>query len=307
MPPSSHPSYRLAVLSRSEQLYSTQSLVRAAHSRGHQVMVVDHMFCGVWVEQQRPGVFYHGQTLPPPDGVIPRIGASVTIHGAAVIRQLESMGVFTATRSEALLRARDKLQCLQELALGGIEVPRTFFVTQPYELEALLDVMGGPPVVIKLLESTHGMGVILAENRNTALSIVEAFSRTRERILVQEYIAESRGADIRAFVVGGQIVAAMKRQAVSGEFRSNLHRGATASLVELTPHEEEVVLKSAHLMGLHIAGVDLLRSDRGPLVMEVNASPGLEGIETTTGVDIAGAIVEFMEQSIEHARGPYAL
>ena len=289
----------IAILSRGATLYSTQSLFRAARNRGHYVRVIDHQRCSIVIEHAVPQVIYEGGRLVGMDALIPRIGASVTDYGAAVIRQFELMGVYTATRSEALIMARDKLKCLQVLSAEGIDVPRTSICGMPEEVPALLDMMGGTPIVIKLLESTHGVGVILAETRSSAVSIVEAFSKLDQPVLLQEFIREAEGADIRAFVVGRQVVASMLRQAAEGEFRSNLHRGAEATPVELTELEEKTVLKAARLMGLDIAGVDILRSKRGPLVMEVNASPGLEGIENTTGVDIAGTIIQHIERGVE--------
>ena len=289
----------IAILSRGASLYSTQSLFRAARSRGHYVRVVDHQRCSIVIEHGVPQVIYEGHRLIGMDALIPRIGASVTDYGAAVIRQFELMGVYTATRSEALIMARDKLKCLQKLCAEDVNVPRTFICGIPEDVPDLLEKLGGAPVIIKLLESTHGVGVILAETQSTAISIVEAFSKLEQPVLLQEFIREAEGADVRAFVVGRQVVASMLRQATEGEFRSNLHRGAEATPVELTPQEEKVVLKAARLMGLDIAGVDILRSKKGPLVMEVNASPGLEGIETTTGVDIAGAIIQNIERGVE--------
>ncbi|MCB0519308.1 MAG: 30S ribosomal protein S6--L-glutamate ligase [Lewinellaceae bacterium] len=286
----------LAILSRGAGLYSTQSLFRAARNRGHYVRVIDHQRCHIVIERGLPQVIYEGTRLIGMDALIPRIGASVTDYGAAVIRQFELMGIYTATRSEALIMARDKLKCLQKISAAGLDVPKTFMAGAVEDVPSLIDKFCGVPLIIKLLEATHGVGVILAESRQTAISVVESFFKLDQPVILQEYIAESGGADIRAFVVGKKVVAAMYRQAAEGEFRSNLHRGATSSMIELTHHEKAIVLKAAHLMGLDIAGVDLLRSNRGPLVMEVNASPGLEGIEGTTGVDIAGAIIEHVEQ-----------
>ena len=286
---------RIVIFSRGAGLYSTQSLLRAGLRRRHQIEVVDHLQCSILIEERAPRIYYGGLPLGEMEAVIPRIGASVTFHGASLIRQVEAMKIFTATRAEALIKARDKLRCLQQLAIAGVQVPKTFFLQNTQDLPSVLEWLGGAPVVVKLLESTHGVGVILAESRQTAVSVVEAFIRTGEKVLVQEFIKEAEGSDVRAFVVGGQIVAAMKRQALAGEFRSNLHRGATAEIIRLSDLEERVVKKAVQVMGLHIAGVDLLRSRRGPLVMEVNASPGLEGIETITGVDIAGRIIEFVE------------
>ncbi|MBI5914540.1 MAG: 30S ribosomal protein S6--L-glutamate ligase [Bacteroidetes bacterium] len=289
----------LAILSRGPGLYSTQSLFRAARSRGHYVRVIDHQQCSIVVEQGVPQVLYEGGRLVGMDAVIPRIGTSVTDYGAAVIRQFELMGVYTATRSEALIIARDKLKCLQKLSAEHIAVPRTVIAGMPEAVPRLIDLLGGTPIVVKMLESTHGVGVVLVESRSTALSLVEAFTKLGQPVILQEFIAEAAGADVRAFVVGKRVVAAMLRQASEGEFRSNLHRGATATPAVLTPQEEKIVLESARLMGLDIAGVDILRSKRGPLVMEVNASPGLEGIETATKVDIAGAIIENIEKGVE--------
>lgn len=289
----------IAILSRGAGLYSTQSLFRAARNRGHYVRVIDHQRCHIAIERGLPQVIYEGTRLIGMDALIPRIGASVTDYGAAIIRQFELMGIFTATRSEALIMARDKLKCLQKISAAGLDVPKTFMAGAMEDVPSLIDRFSGTPVVIKLLESTHGVGVILAESRQTAISVVESFFKLNQPVILQEYIAESGGADIRAFVVGKNVVAAMERQALEGEFRSNLHRGATSSITKLTPREKDIVLQAARLMGLDIAGVDLLRSNRGPLIMEVNASPGLEGIEGTTGVNIADAIIENVEWGVQ--------
>jgi ribosomal protein S6--L-glutamate ligase len=254
------------------------------------------------VERGIPQVIYEGGRLVGMDAILPRIGASATDYGAAVIRQFELMNIHTATPSEALLLARDKLKCLQILAGAGLNVPKTIIAGAPEDAGRLLDLLGGAPVIIKLLESTHGIGVILADTRNTAISLVEAFSKLEAPVLLQEYIGEANGADVRAFVVGKKVVAAMLRQAAEGEFRSNLHRGASATMVELSGEEEKLVLQATRLLGLQIAGVDLLRSNRGPLIMEVNASPGLEGIEGATGIDIAGAIIENLEYGVRQFR-----
>jgi len=284
----------IAILSRGSQLYSTQSLYRAGFRRVHHMQVIDHQRCNLLIEKNIPQVYYEGSPLLAIDAVIPRIGASVTSYGAAVIKQFEMMDVFTSARSEALLQSRDKFRCLQRLFVCGLDVPKTFICRNVEDLPKLIDKLGGAPVIVKLLESTHGIGVVLAENKKTAISIVEAFSKTNQRVIVQEFIEEAKGADIRAFVVGGRVVAAMKRQATDGEFRSNLHRGATAFPVQLNEEEQRMVTKATRVMGLDVAGVDLLRSKRGMLVLEVNASPGLEGIEGTTGVNIAGAIIDFV-------------
>lgn len=290
---------RIAILSRNPNLYSTHSLYRAAFRRGHQVEVIDHTHCNLIIEKNIPQIFYQGRRLIGIDAVIPRIGASVTSYGAAVIKQFELMNIYTLLRSDALLQARDKLRCLQKLSVAGIDVPRSFIAYQTLELPALLDQLPNGPVVIKLLESTHGAGVVIAESRQSAISIIEAFSNTGNRVMVQEYIEEAGGADIRVLVAGGEIVTAMKRQAVDGEFRSNLHRGAAAVPVELSEKEIAIVKKAVKVMGIDVAGVDLLPSRRGALVMEVNASPGLEGIETTTGVDVAGAIINYVSRRVK--------
>ncbi len=286
----------ICILSRGAGLYSTQSIFQAARHRGHYVRVIDHQRCNLLVENGIPQVIYENERLAGVDAVIPRIGASVTDYGAAVILQFEMMGVYTSTRSEALIMARDKLKCLQHLTANGIDIPKSCIAADVESVPFLIEKLGGSPVVVKMLESTHGAGVILAESGQTAASMVEVFANLNQQVLLQEFIEEAHGADIRAFVVGKKVVATILRQAAEGEFRSNLHRGASASSVELTPKEEQIVLKAARLMGLQVAGVDLLRSKRGPLVMEVNASPGLEGIETTTGVDVAGAIIRNLEE-----------
>jgi ribosomal protein S6--L-glutamate ligase len=295
---------KIAILSRGPQLYSTQSLLRAGLKRRHEMHVIDHTRCALLIGRGKARVYYDGYALPRFDAVIPRIGASVTSQGASVISHFEATGAFAAARPAALLQSRDKLRCLQQLARSGIAVPRTLAILPGQQLLPLLPHIGGLPVVIKLLESTHGLGVILAENLRTASSVIEALQRKGERLLVQEYIKEAQGADIRVLVVAGQVVAAMERQAQAGEFRSNLHLGATARAIELSPQEIELAQQVAKIMGLDIAGVDFLRSRRGPLVMEVNASPGLEGIEGYTGIDVAGKIIEFVEQRVRERRHP---
>ncbi|MBK7869557.1 MAG: RimK family alpha-L-glutamate ligase [Saprospiraceae bacterium] len=288
----------IAILSRGPYLYSTRSLLRAGVARGHYLQIIDHSNCSLVVDRDLPAVYCNGINLSYIDAIIPRIGASVTYPGAAVIGQFEAMGIFTSTRADALLQARDKLRSLQRLTSFGIASPKTLFIGQEQNLADVIDQVGGFPVVIKLLESTHGVGVLLAHNMLQASSIVEAFQKTGQRVIVQEFISEAEGADIRVLVVNGEVIAAMKRQAKDGEFRSNLHRGASATPVLLTEQEEEVSRKVARVMGLDVAGIDLLRSYRGPLVMEVNASPGLEGIETTTGKDVAGGIIHLVESKI---------
>lgn len=292
----------IAILSRGPQLYSTQSLFRAGRRRGHQMQLLDHARCSLVMEDRQFRIIENGRVLQPVDAVIPRIGASVTNIGASVITHFEKMGIFTAASSQALLRARDKMRCLQELQEHGVPIPTTILVGSSLDLPQLVDRIGGLPVVIKLLESTHGAGVLLAQTMTNVKATVEAFHRLNQRVTLQEFIRESKGSDIRAFVVDGEIVASMKRQAQPGEFRSNLHRGASASTEPLTEEEKQIVLQSARVMGLAIAGVDLLRSDRGPLVMEVNASPGLEGIENTTNVDIATTIIEYVERGVMACR-----
>lgn len=296
----------IIILSRGPQLYSTQSLVNAAQKRKHHVQVIDHMKCDLILERNMPQIYYQGKRLHSIDAVIPRIGASVTLQGAAVIKQFEMMNVFTLAHSEALLLSRDKLKCLQNLSKANIAIPKTVFVNSTDNLEQLIRAVQGLPLIIKMVESTHGTGVIIAESANAAKSTIETFIKLKERIILQEYIAESKGADYRALVVGNKVVGAMKRQAKAGEFRSNLHRGASSEIIHLTKEEEDLALKAVQVMGLHIAGVDILRSKRGPLIMEVNASPGLEGIETTTQIDIAGDIIEFISKNYRKGQRSFA-
>ena len=291
---------RIGILSRNAHLYSTARIVEAAEKRGHQVQVIDHQKCVLVIESSKPRIIYKGEELPKFDAIIPRIGASVTFYGAAVVRQFEQMHTFSTLESQALVRSRDKLRSLQLLAKAGLGMPKTAFASNPKNIDDVLNQVGGAPVVIKLLEGTQGIGVILAETRNCAKSVIEAFLDVEVNILVQEFIAEAKGADIRAFVVDGQIVGAMRRQGAEGDFRSNLHRGGTASVLELSPEEKVTAIKAVKKLGLVIAGVDMLQSKRGPLVMEVNSSPGLEGIEGATGVDIASKIIEYVERNEFH-------
>lgn len=291
---------RIGILSRNAHLYSTARLVEAAQKRGHEVQVIDHQKCVLVIESNNPKIMYRGEELPHFDAIIPRIGASVTFYGAAVVRQFEQMHTFSTLESQALVRSRDKLRSLQLLAKSGVGMPKTAFASSPKNIDDVLNQVGGAPVVIKLLEGTQGIGVILAETRNSAKSVIEAFLGVEVNILVQEFIAEAGGADIRAFIVDGQIVGAMRRQGAAGDFRSNLHRGGTASLLELTPEEKATAIKAVKKLGLVIAGVDMLQSSRGPLVMEVNSSPGLEGIEAATKVDIAEKIIEYIERNEFH-------
>lgn len=287
---------RIAILSRNPLLYSTSRLVEAAEKRGHEALVIDHLKCYMVIEKGNPAIHYKGNKLEGIDAIIPRIGASVTFYGAAVIRQFEMMNVFSAVRSQAIVRSRDKLRSMQILSREGIGLPITAFADSPTDIEDLIKQVGGTPVVIKLLEGTQGIGVVLAETKSAAKSVIEAFYGLEANILVQEFIKESKGQDIRVFIVDGHIVGAMRRTGMEGEFRSNLHRGGSAEIIKLSREERYTALKAAKSLGLSIAGVDMLQSKRGPLVMEVNSSPGLQGIEKATGVDIAGAIIEYVER-----------
>jgi ribosomal protein S6--L-glutamate ligase len=288
----------IAILSRDPKLYSTKRLVEAGEKRGHNVRVLDHLKCNLVIEKKNPKIIYNGEELKDFQAVIPRIGASVTFYGTAVVRQFEMMNVFTAVESQALVRSRDKLRSLQILSRAGLGLPKTVFTNYSRDVERILKEAGGAPVVIKLLEGTQGLGVVLAEDKKSAVSVVEAFNGLKARVIVQEYIKEAKGADIRAFVVDGHVVGAMKRQAKEGEFRSNLHRGGTAEVIELTHEEEIAAIKAANALKLGVAGVDILQSDRGPLIIEVNSSPGLEGIENATGKDIAGQIIKYIEKHV---------
>jgi ribosomal protein S6--L-glutamate ligase len=287
---------KIAILSRNKKLYSTRRLVEAAEERGHEVVVLDHLKCYVSIQKGKPTIHYNGENITGFDAVIPRIGASVTFYGTAIVRQFEMMNVFSANESQAITRSRDKLRCMQILSRAGIGMPITGFAHNANNKEDLIKMVGGPPLVIKLLEGTQGIGVVLAETKKAAESVIEAFYDLDTNILIQEYIKEAKGADIRAFVVNGHIVGAMKRQAKDGEFRSNLHRGGTAKLIKLSRSERFTALKAVKVLGLSVAGVDMLQSSRGPLVLEVNSSPGLEGIEKATGEDIAGKIIEYVTE-----------
>ena len=293
---------RIALLSRNRRLYSSRRLIEAAEARGHEVRVIDVLRCYMNIVSANPSVHLEGEALTGFDAVIPRIGASVTAYGTAVIRQFEMMGVYPMIESVALARSRDKLRALQLLSRKGIGLPVTGFANKPGDSRDVIKMVGGAPLVIKLLEGTQGIGVVLAETDNAAESVIEAFMGLKANILVQEFIKEAGGSDIRCLVVGGKVVAAMKRQAPDGEFRSNLHRGGSASLVKITPEERATAVAAAKILGLTVAGVDLLRSDRGPLVMEVNSSPGLEGIETASGKDVAGIVIENLEKQAKLGR-----
>lgn len=288
---------KIAILSRNENLYSTRRLVEAGQARGHEVDVIDTLHCYMDITSSRPTVRYYGEELPVYDAVVPRIGASVTFYGTAVVRQFEMMGTFSVNESVAISRSRDKLRSLQLLSRKGIGLPRTGFAHKPDNIRDLIRNVGGAPLVIKLLEGTQGIGVVLADTNKAAESIIEAFMGLNANILVQEFIAEAGGADIRCLVVDGRVVAAMKRQAKEGEFRSNLHRGGTAELVRLSAAERATAVSAAKVMGLNVCGVDILQSQRGPVVMEVNSSPGLEGIETATQKDVAAMIIRFIEKN----------
>lgn len=290
---------KIAVLSRNRNLYSTRRLVEVANARGHGVEVVDSLRCYMNIASHQPLIHYKGEQLVDVDAVIPRIGASVTFYGTAVVRQFEMMGVYSVNESVGIARSRDKLRSLQLLSRKGIGLPVTGFAHSPDDIDDLLKMVGGPPVVIKLLEGTQGIGVVLAETRKAAESVIEAFMGLKANILVQEYIKEAGGSDIRCFVVGEKVVASMRRQAREGEFRSNIHRGGSASSVRITPEERSTAVRAARIMGLNVAGVDILRSNHGPVVMEVNSSPGLRGIEEATGKDVAGAIISFLEKNAQ--------
>ena len=290
---------KIAVLSRNAKLYSTKRLIEAGEKRKHTMVVLDHLACDIVIEKKKPQLYYKGEPITGIDAVIPRIGASVTFFGTAVVRQFEMMKVFTTTESQALVRSRDKLRSLQILSRAGLDLPKTAFTDFSKNPDSLISKVGGPPCVIKLLEGTQGVGVLLAETKSAAHSVLEAFQGLNARVMVQEFIKEAGGADIRAFVVDGVVVGAMKRQGKEGEFRSNLHRGGSATIVELSDEEENAALKAARVLGLGIAGVDMLQSNSGPKIMEVNSSPGLEGIEAATGKDIAKAIIRYIERNVD--------
>ena len=293
---------KIGILSTNRNLYSTKRLVEATKERGHEVLVINHKQCYMNITSHNPSVHWKGEKLEGVDAIIPRIGASVSFYGTAVVRQFEMMGVYSLNESVAITRSRDKLRASQLLARKGIGLPVTGFANSPNDTEDLLKIAGGAPVVIKLLEGTQGVGVVLAETKKAAESVIEAFRGLGANFMVQEFIKEAGGADIRCFVIGDKVVASMKRQGKEGEFRSNLHRGGTAKLIKITPEERSTAVRSARAMGLNVAGVDLLRSNHGPVVMEVNSSPGLEGIENATGKNIAGMIIEFIEKNAKKGR-----
>ncbi len=297
-----HKELRIAILSRNRALYSTKRLVEAIEKRGHRAVVLDHLKCDIVIEQDRPSIYYHGDEIKDVSAVIPRIGASVTFYGAAVVRQFEMMNIPTVTDSQSLVRSRDKLRSLQILARSNVGMPKTVFTNYSKEVAKIIDSVGGAPLIVKLLEGTQGYGVVLAPTKKAAESMIEAFHSMKARVIVQEFISEAKGADIRAFVVGNKVVGAMKRQGKEGEFRSNIHQGGSGILIKLNKEERLAALTAAKAMNLNIAGVDLLQSNRGPLVLEVNSSPGLEGIEKATQKDIATEIVKYAEHMIEKSK-----
>ena len=287
---------KIAMMARNPNLYSHKRLKEAAEARGHELHIINTLRCYMNIASHRPEIFHNGESLKGFDAVIPRIGASVTFYGLAVLRQFEMMGVFPLNESVAIGRSRDKLRSMQLLARDGIGLPVTTFAHDPKQTEEVLKLAGGAPLVIKLLEGTQGLGVVLADTDRSAKSVIEAFRATNTNILIQEFIKEAGGTDIRALVVGGKVVAAMKRTGAEGEFRSNLHRGGSAQVIKLTPEERSTAIRSAKAMGLEVCGVDMLRSNHGAVVMEVNSSPGLEGVEKATEIDIAGKIIEHLEK-----------
>ncbi|MGF1687791.1 30S ribosomal protein S6--L-glutamate ligase [Photobacterium japonica] len=288
---------KIGILSQNENLYSTRRLREAIEERGHEAVIINALRCYMNINSVKPSIHFEGQDLVDFDAIIPRIGADITFYGCSVLRQFEMMDVFSVNQSIAITRSRDKLRSLQLLSRKGVGMPVTGFASKPDDVPDLIKMVGGAPLVIKLLEGTQGIGVVLAETQKAAESVIEAFMGLKANIMIQEFIEEAGGADIRCFVIGDKVIAAMKRQGAEGEFRSNLHRGGSASLIRITPEERKTAIAAAKAMGLSVAGVDLLRSNRGPLVMEVNSSPGLEGIEGATGKDIAGMIVEYIEKN----------
>ncbi len=288
---------KIAMLARNANLYSHQRLKEAAEQRGHQLDIIDTLRCYMNIASRRPEIYYNGEKLTGYDAVIPRIGASVTFYGTAVLRQFEMMGVYPLNESVAIGRSRDKLRSMQLLARDGVGLPVTTFAHDPKQTEEVLKLAGGAPIVIKLLEGTQGIGVVLADTDRSAKSVVEAFRGAGVNIMLQEFIKEAGGTDIRALVVGGKVIAAMKRTGAEGEFRSNLHRGGSAQIVKLSAEERATAVRAAKAMGLNACGVDMLRSNHGPVIMEVNSSPGLEGIEKATGLDIAGKMIEYLEKN----------
>lgn len=296
---------KIGILSRNPRIYSTHRLVKAALSRGHQVQVVNPLRCYMNITSAKPTVHLREQSLDQFDAIIPRIGASITFYGTAILRQFEMMGTYSLNESTSITRSRDKLRCLQILSRSGIGLPTTSYAHSTKMTGKLIEMVGGAPCVIKLIEGTQGKGVILAETPKAAESVIDGLRQMKAHFLVQEFIKESNGCDIRAFVIGDKVVASMMRRAKEGEFRSNLHRGGSAIPVKISEEEARVAVNAAKALGLNVAGVDLLRSSRGPLVLEVNSSPGLQGIETSTGLDIAGMIIDYIEKNIQPNVGHY--
>ncbi|MFC4291040.1 30S ribosomal protein S6--L-glutamate ligase [Sphingorhabdus arenilitoris] len=288
---------KIAMLARNPKLYSHRRLKEAAEQRGHELDIINTLRCTMNITSHRPTVLYNGETLKGYDAVIPRIGASITHYGLAVLRQFEMSGVWPLNESVAIGRSRDKLRSMQIFAKHGLGLPVTAFAHDPKQTEEVIKIVGGAPCVIKLLEGTQGIGVVLGDTERSAKSVVEAFRGANVNILVQEFIKEAGSSDIRVFVVGGKVVASMMRTGAEGDFRSNLHRGGSAKTIKITPEERSTAIRAAKVMGLNVAGVDLLRSNHGPVIMEVNSSPGLEGLEGATGLDVAGTIIEFMEKN----------
>ena len=291
---------KILILSRNRNLYSTRRIFNAGIKRGHDLRVVDYLRCYMNITSRKPKVYYGGESLGRADAVVPRIGASLTFYGTAVVRQFETMGSYCVNSSEAITASRDKLKSLQILAQAGINMPITGFASHTMDIEGVIEKVGSVPLVMKLLQGTQGQGIVLAETRKAAESVMSAFRQLEADILVQEFIKESSGTDIRALVVGDSVVAAMRRIAPEGEFRSNVHRGGRTEQITISKEEEKTAVEAAHVLGLRIAGVDLMRSKRGPLVLEVNSSPGLEGIEASSGVDVAGDIIRFIEMDYKH-------
>lgn len=294
---------KILIMARNPKLYSHQRLVGAAKARGHSIRIINPLLCYMNITSNKPLVQYRGgEVITDVDAIIPRIGASVTFYGTAVLRQFEMMGVFPLNESIAIARSRDKLRSLQLLSRRGIPLPVTGFAHSPQDTDDLIKMVGGAPLVVKLLEGTQGIGVVLAETNNAAESVIKAFKGLKANILVQEFIKEAKGTDLRCFVVGDKVVASMQRTAKEGEFRANLHQGGTASVVKITPEERSMAVRAAKILGLNVAGVDLMRSNHGTLVLEVNSSPGLEGIEKATGKDIATEIIKFLEKNAERGK-----
>ncbi|MDH3493599.1 MAG: 30S ribosomal protein S6--L-glutamate ligase [Acidobacteriota bacterium] len=289
---------KIAILSANPKLYSTKRLVESGQERGHEMPVINHTKCVLQIEKKNPIILYEGKELTGIDAVIPRVGASVTFFGTAVVRQFEMQKIFTAVESQSLVKSRDKLRSLQLLSRAGLGMPKTIFSNYTRDTTSVVGLLDSSPIILKLLEGTQGLGVILAETKKAAESVLEAFNGLEARVVLQEFIQEAKGADIRAFVVDGTIVGAMKRQAKEGEFRSNLHRGGSAEVIELSEEEEDAAIKAARVMGLGVAGVDMLQSARGPLILEVNSSPGLEGIEDATKRDVAKEIIRYVERHV---------